>query len=162
MDAPVVSLVMCAWNPREDWLALAVESALRSTANGELVLVDDGSNKPIDALVPPRPRLRIVRTEHAGLPHARNVGMDAARGRYVRFMDADDVFGAGRRTSSFAPQTERVTLFHMDRPLFVIASLRRPRYLHRPRPAPPLSIAYWDASKRGSRRWYFHALSRTG
>jgi hypothetical protein len=94
MDEQSVTLVMCAWNPRPEWLASAVESALASSADGELILVDDGSDTQVETLVPPRPRLRFLRIEHGGLPAARNAGLAATRGTYVRFVDADDVFGA--------------------------------------------------------------------
>jgi glycosyltransferase involved in cell wall biosynthesis len=93
-DGPLVSLVMAAWRPREDWLRSAVDSALGQTrCNVEVVVVDDGSPDPVeDALSELRdPRLRVVRAEHGGECAARNRGFAEARGEYVRFIDADDV-----------------------------------------------------------------------
>jgi glycosyltransferase involved in cell wall biosynthesis len=92
--APLVSLIMPACRPQADWLRAAVESALgQRDCRLELIVVDDGSPEPVaDQLEQVTdPRLRIVRTEHGGASHARNVGLEAAAGDYVRFVDADDV-----------------------------------------------------------------------
>jgi glycosyltransferase involved in cell wall biosynthesis len=90
----VVSLVMAAWRPREDWLRAAVDSALGQTGcDLEVVVVDDGSPEPVAELLSPvhDPRLRVVRAEHGGECAARNRGFAEARGEYIRFIDADDV-----------------------------------------------------------------------
>lgn len=88
-----VSIVLCAFNPRPDWLHEAVASVLADEAELELVVVDDGSDVPVaEALrAVDDPRVRHVRIEHGGLSHARNAGIRAARGEYVRFADADDL-----------------------------------------------------------------------
>ena len=88
-----VSIVLCAFNPRPDWLREAVASVLADEAELELVVVDDGSDEPVaDVLRDVEdPRVLQVRIEHGGLSRARNAGMRAARGDYVRFADADDL-----------------------------------------------------------------------
>jgi O-antigen biosynthesis protein len=91
---PLVSLIMTAWQPREDWFREAVESALAQRGcDIELVLVDDGSAVPVETLLTAfeDSRLRLIRVEHGGLYRARNAGIAAARGDYLRFIDADDV-----------------------------------------------------------------------
>ena len=93
-DAPLVSIVMPAWNPRPDWLLAAVGSALaQSDCALELIVVDDGSPAPVTQLLADvtDPRLRLIRVEHGGVAHARNAGVREARGRFIRFADADDV-----------------------------------------------------------------------
>ena len=93
MTAPLVSVVMCAWKPRPAWLHEAVASVLADHSDLELIVVDDGSPEPVEALLTDveDPRLRVIRVEHGGLSRARNAGIRAARGTYVRFADADDV-----------------------------------------------------------------------
>jgi succinoglycan biosynthesis protein ExoO len=85
---------MTAWKPRVDWLREAVESALAQRGcEIELVLVDDGSPQPVAELLEDLgdARLRVLRIEHGGLYRARNAGIEAVRGDYLRFIDADDV-----------------------------------------------------------------------
>ena len=93
----LVTFVMTVWRPRVDWLALAVDSVLaQERCSLELVLVDDGCERPVANLLDVGdPRLRHVRVPHGGLYRARNAGLAAARGEYVRFVDADDFFPPG-------------------------------------------------------------------
>jgi glycosyltransferase involved in cell wall biosynthesis len=93
MTEPLVSVVMCAWKPRPDWLHEATASVLADECVDELIVVDDGSPAPVEMLLAEveDPRLRILRVEHGGLARARNAGLRAARGAYVRFADADDI-----------------------------------------------------------------------
>ncbi len=97
MTDHLVSIVMCAWQPRADWLRHAVASVLdQRDCEIELVLVDDGSPKPVASLLDrPDGRIRVVRTDHGGLAAARNVGIGASRGSFFRFVDADDVIELG-------------------------------------------------------------------
>jgi Glycosyl transferase family 2 len=91
---PLVSLIMPVWEPRRDWLLQAVGTALGQRRCAiELIVVDDGCAQPVEALLSgiEDPRLRILRVEHGGPSHARNAGIAAARGRLIRFVDADDV-----------------------------------------------------------------------
>ena len=88
---------MPVWAPRAEWLLPAVRSALaqRSCAL-ELIVVDDGCPTPVAELLEEvsDPALRLVRVEHGGPSHARNAGVAQARGRLLRFVDADDVYEA--------------------------------------------------------------------
>jgi glycosyltransferase involved in cell wall biosynthesis len=95
MSAPLVSLVMPVWRPRRDWLLQAVRSALaQRDCKLELIVVDDGNPEPLDELLAEvrHPALRLVRAPHGGPSEARNVGVREARGRLIRFVDADDVY----------------------------------------------------------------------
>lgn len=87
------------------FLAEAVASVQRqSLASWELVLVDDGSTdgsrEVAEAFAASDPeRIRVV--EHPGRRNrgtgaSRNLGMEAATGRYLTFLDADDVYERNR------------------------------------------------------------------
>ena len=61
----------------------------------EVLIVDDGSDDPVTQHLLAsyrRPRTRIIRTANRGVASARNTGLEEARGRYVSFLDADDLF----------------------------------------------------------------------
>lgn len=95
---PEVTLAMAVWRPQAEWLREAVTSALgQRDCAFELLVVDDGSPEPVEELLAELddPRLRVVRIEHAGTAGARNAGIEHARGRLIRFLDADDVLEPG-------------------------------------------------------------------
>jgi glycosyltransferase involved in cell wall biosynthesis len=89
---PTVSVVIPAYNAGP-LVSTAIRSALAQTfRNLEIVVVDDGSTD--DTLARVRAfghPVRAVSAPHGGVPRARNHGMRAAAGRFIVFLDADDV-----------------------------------------------------------------------
>lgn len=65
----------------------------------EVVVVDDGSDDGggcvVERAAARDGRVRLVRQENRGLAGARNTGIEASRGEYVHFLDADDWFAPG-------------------------------------------------------------------
>lgn len=89
----LVSVVIPFYN-RAEWLKPAVESVLTQTfSDFEVIVVDDGSEEDSGFLEWAGDlRVRYVRQEHRGAAAARNRGIQLARGKYIAFLDADDVF----------------------------------------------------------------------
>jgi glycosyltransferase involved in cell wall biosynthesis len=60
----------------------------------EVIIVDDGSEEEILPVAARFPDLTIelLRCDRPGANRARNIGSDAARGRFVAYLDADDLF----------------------------------------------------------------------
>ena len=91
---PIVSVVMPVYNV-EQYVADAICSVLdQSFQDYELLIVDDGG---ADASVEicklfTDPRIRIISQENRGLAGARNTGIRNARGKYIAFIDSDDVW----------------------------------------------------------------------
>jgi glycosyltransferase involved in cell wall biosynthesis len=79
----------------------------------ELIVVDDGSPEPVEALLShvDDPRLRVIRVEHGGLSRARNVGISDARGDYVRFADADDLVEPGSTSALLQLADEKTIVY---------------------------------------------------
>ena len=97
---PLVSAITIFLNA-ERFLDEAIESVLAQTYdNWELLLVDDGSTDGSSAIARRRAERsagRIRYLEHArhrnrGMSAARNLGIRHARGEYLAFLDADDVW----------------------------------------------------------------------
>jgi glycosyltransferase involved in cell wall biosynthesis len=89
MIDPLVSIIIPTRN-RPELLRRAVGSALAQTARQvEVVVVDDASDPPVD--LPEDPLLRVVRhPSQRGGAAGRNTGLQAARGRWVAYLDDDD------------------------------------------------------------------------
>ncbi len=95
---PAVSLVVPFYNV-EEYLADCLDSILRqSFGDFEVLLVDDGSPDGSRAIAEQYAardeRVRIVTRENGGLGAARNTGVRAARGRFLTFVDSDDLLPA--------------------------------------------------------------------
>lgn len=88
--------VVIPFRDRIAWTLEAIRSALaQSHAKLEVIAVDDGSTRdtsPVLALAEQDHRLRYVRQEALGVSAARNRGVELAAGRYVAFLDSDDLF----------------------------------------------------------------------
>lgn len=101
----LVSIVMPFLDTPEAFLTEAVASIERQTyRHWELILVDDGSGEPIAAAArrlaaraPDRVRcLAHGGGENLGISASRNLALSVARGEYVAFLDADDVWDPGQ------------------------------------------------------------------
>lgn len=97
MNARKVSVIIPAYNAAP-YLSEAVESVFRQTfSDFEALVIDDGSTDETPRIAERfRPRLAYCRTEHQGRAAARNEGLRRARGEYVAFLDADDVWEPDR------------------------------------------------------------------
>jgi len=89
-----VSVVVPAYN-YASYLSDCLESVLRQPGiKAELIVVDDGSTDDTRRVVDTfGERIRYVYQDNAGLSSARNTGLRFATGKYILFLDADDVLG---------------------------------------------------------------------
>src|SRR6516225_5306233 len=87
-----VSIVVPCYNAAP-WIGAALESALAQThPDVEVIVVDDGSSDTSWEIVQGfGARVRAERIAHAGGGRARNRGLELATGRYILFLDADDL-----------------------------------------------------------------------
>lgn len=92
---PKASIIVPAHNAAATLLA-TLDSLLNQTFRDfEVILVDDGSTdatRRIAEAYCADPRMRVVRQSRGGAASARNSGLAVARGRYVGFCDADDLW----------------------------------------------------------------------
>lgn len=95
MNTPLVSIVIPIYKV-ERFLPACIDSVLaQSYTNLEILLVDDGSpdNCPriCDAYAAKDARIRVIHQQNGGLSRARNAGLAATTGKYVYFLDSDDL-----------------------------------------------------------------------
>jgi peptidoglycan/xylan/chitin deacetylase (PgdA/CDA1 family)/GT2 family glycosyltransferase/SAM-dependent methyltransferase len=94
MNTPLISIVIPARNAAAT-LAQTLDSVLaQSVSDWEAVIVNDGSTdgtaQVIAAYAARDPRFKGLDGPGQGVGNARNLGIAAARGKYLHFLDADD------------------------------------------------------------------------
>lgn len=94
----MVSIVVPVYNAAK-YIAKTIEMVSGQTyKDWELILVDDassdGSADAIQSIIESQgKRIRLIRkTRNEGAAAARNTGVDAATGKYIAFLDADDIW----------------------------------------------------------------------
>ena len=97
MSSPVVSVVTPMHNAAKT-IKETVDSVRAQTFQAwEMIVVDDGSEDEsveiVRDIMLEEPRLRLLRNDTAqGAAVARNKAIEAAKGRYIAFLDADDIW----------------------------------------------------------------------
>ncbi len=108
----MVSVVIPTFN-RAWCLAEAVESVLaQDFPDFELIVVDDGSTDETPEILARYPTAQVIRQENRGVSAARNRGAAAARGKWLAFLDSDDLWLPGKLSAQAA--------FFQDHPEFLI------------------------------------------
>ena len=107
MRDPLISVVIPTHN-RDYLLPRAVESAMRQTyPNVEIIVVSDGSEDNTDTIMEKycstSDRIRYISYHPAkGGNHARNIGIDEARGELIAFLDDDDEWHGDKLEKQYA------------------------------------------------------------
>ncbi|MBR3299321.1 MAG: glycosyltransferase family 2 protein [Clostridia bacterium] len=95
MSAPKISVIIPVYNSMQTLLRCADSVLTQSLSELEAIFVDDrstdGSLALIEEYARRDARVRVIPLEkNAGAGNARNVGIEAARGEYLAFVDSDD------------------------------------------------------------------------
>jgi glycosyltransferase involved in cell wall biosynthesis len=94
-EMPIVSVVIPTRN-RPAWLQGAVESVLAQTMRDlEIVIALNGATTAAVEManrLGADPRVKVIETAALTVPAARNLGMAAARGEWIAFLDDDDIW----------------------------------------------------------------------
>ncbi len=107
----VVSVIMPVHNVGA-YVAASIDSVLAQTfRNFELLVIDDGStDDTAEAAFCPDPRVRLIKQAQAGVSVARNTGLAAAKGRYITFLDGDDLWHPKALQSLIGPLEAEASL----------------------------------------------------
>lgn len=94
VENPLISVIVPVYN-KERYIEVSLRQIKEQTfSDFECILVDDGSTdgsgEICDRAASRDPRFRVIHIPNGGVSHARNVGLDAARGDYITFIDSDD------------------------------------------------------------------------
>lgn len=99
METPLLSYIIPVYNTAA-WVGECLASVLgHKGSDVECVVVDDGSTdgspEIIGRFAAADSRVRIISRTNGGLSEARNTGLRHAKGRYVLFVDSDDIVDPG-------------------------------------------------------------------
>lgn len=87
----MVSVIIPVFD-RANFLADAIESLKAQDFEPlEIIVVDDGSTDGSADIAESFDGVRVIRREHHGVSATRNAGIAAARGKFVSFLDSDDM-----------------------------------------------------------------------
>lgn len=93
---PLVSVVIPAYNAAkyiEDTLASVIAQTIQDF---EIIVVNDGSTdntkEILDRIATADNRINPIHKSNSGVSDTRNIGMEMAKGQYLAFLDADDIW----------------------------------------------------------------------
>lgn len=94
---PLVSVVIPFYSGVE-WLELAIESALNQTyKNYEIIVINDGSKEDLSKIIEKfGDKVQLINKQNEGPASARNEGIFRAKGKYIAFLDSDDIWQSGK------------------------------------------------------------------
>lgn len=102
MTAPAVSIVIPCYNKRA-YVAAAIDSALAQGDIAEVIVIDDGSTDgSADVVAGYEGRITWEAGPNRGGAAARNCGLARAGGRWIQFLDADDILPGGKIAAQLA------------------------------------------------------------
>lgn len=88
------SVIICTYN-RAHILSRALNSLLKqSCKDWECIIIDDESEDDVKKIVDSYVNypIRYIRHSHRGCALSKNAGMEAAKGKYITFLDSDDEY----------------------------------------------------------------------
>ena len=94
-EKPIISIIIPCYNSGSFLTETITNLESVDLDDCEVVLIDDGSTDDtlhiMQALKTVYPNIIIISQENKGVSIARNVGIDAAQGKYIYFLDSDDM-----------------------------------------------------------------------
>lgn len=93
----MISVIIPSYNCSKT-ICATLESVFAQTyKNLEVIVVDDGSNDDTrEALRPFQGKIHYIFQQNSGIASARNAGINASKGKYIAFLDADDLCAENR------------------------------------------------------------------
>lgn len=109
MNDYLISVVIPAYNCA-NYISLALDSVLLQDVPMEIIVINDCSRDDLDQVIEPylaNPQVRYVKNEkNLGVAETRNRGVAMAKGNYIAFLDADDIWAEGKLKKQLARMQE--------------------------------------------------------
>lgn len=147
-----LSVVIPAFNAEAHLPRLTAALRAQTLRAAEFLIVDDGSTDSTPQLLAQfaaaEPRARVIRQANAGPSVARNVGVEAAAGAYVTYIDADDDFDPAFCEALWTAATARdLDIVYCNGRRIDAKGVAHPHpIVRKPKPADPIPGAEWIAN----------------
>ncbi len=95
---PIISVIIPAYNA-EKTIKQTIQSVLKQTfTDFELIIINDGSTDSTPEIINSinDERIKVFSFANSGLACSRNRGIDLAKGEYISFLDADDLWTSNK------------------------------------------------------------------
>lgn len=109
---PLVTIITPCYNSA-DFIKHTINSVLgQSYQNWELLVIDDKSKddtcKIIEEFAQQHNNIRLIKLEqNGGVSNARNIGLEQAKGKYIAFLDSDDIWQEDKLARQVAYMEEK-------------------------------------------------------
>lgn len=111
-EMPLVSVVIPFYSGKE-WLKESLESVIeQGYSNKEILVINDGSKEDINDLKEEYSNVvKFQDKENGGPATARNLGIEIAKGKYIAFLDSDDLWLPGKLESQVKLMEEKQAIW---------------------------------------------------
>lgn len=118
--SPLVSVIIPCYNSEVNIAQTIASVSAQTMSNLEIIVVDDcstdGSARVVRSLCESEPRLRFFQQEiNQGVARARNKALSEARGRYIAYLDSDDLWSP-EKLEAKSPSCPRTLTGRVSRP----------------------------------------------
>jgi len=119
-DSPLVSIIVPTFNYGSFLNESLLSVKLQTYSNWECIVVDDGSTDStksfVESLMDEDKRFVYIFQNQLGVSSARNTGLKYAKGKFIQFLDADDLLDADklRRNIAHFVENPRTDLVYSD------------------------------------------------
>ena len=148
---PIISVIVPVYNA-EDYILESINSVLTQThQNFELIVVNDGSTDGTNKILASinNSRLKVLEIENSGQCAAANYGINFSQGKYIKFLDADDIMNECHLAEMLAVADESEDSLVLCKWARFYSSIETAVFKHRPE---------WS-SFESSMDWFITALS---
>ncbi len=105
MEEPLISVIIPAHNCAK-YISAALDSVLAQDVPMEIIVINDASKDNLDRVMQKYlhlPQLKYLENEtNLGVAKTRNRGVALAKGEYIAFLDADDIWAEGKLKKQLA------------------------------------------------------------
>jgi glycosyltransferase involved in cell wall biosynthesis len=109
------SIVVPVYNAAATIEATVASVLAQTESSFEILLIDDGSSddslKIAMALSKKDHRIRVISTRNSGASATRNLGMELSKGKFIAFLDADDIWAPAKLETHYRLHCEQPELY---------------------------------------------------